>query len=116
MIHIEDLPFRAIPTFEAENVLKGKNGFLSLGGDKKKFAKCIEEGDAEICEVAVVSEFENDAAKRQSAESKKGFVIHYFLGRDEYYKLIVPAWAKDLKLFVPELDSHYGHKCLVSLD
>lgn len=168
MINIKDLPFQPIPASEAENVLKAKNGFLSLGGAKKKFAKCIEEGKAALCEVAVVTQFwvddddtdipygavltpdksalcsegvmcvggkgffsapeapyerfdvcealENDEAKRRSVESKPGFVIHYFLGKDEYYKLIVPEWAKDLKLFVPEVDSHYGHESLVSLE
>ena len=168
MIHIKDLPFRAIPASEAENVLKAKNGFLSLGGAKKKFAKCIAGGEAALCEVEVVTQFwvddddrdipygavltadkselcaegvmciggdgffsapdapyercdvfrelASDDAKRRSAESKKGFVIHYFLGGDEYYKLIVPAWAQDLKLLVPEVDANYGHKCLVSLD
>ncbi len=168
MINVKDLPFQIIPTSEAENVLKAKNGFLSLGGAKKKFAKCIEEGKASLCEVEVVTEFwvddddneipygavltadkselciqgvmcvggagfysepdapylrdevrkefENDAAKRQSAESKKGFVIHYFLGKDEYYKLIVPGWAADLKLLVPNVDEYCGHNCLIALD
>ena len=169
MIHIGDLPFRAIPTFEAENVLKGKNGFLSLGGDKKKIANCIAEGDAEICEVAVVSEFEieheddpdvpygvilttdrrelcveavmccdskqffsyNEAPynqfdaceeladndeKRETAKCKKGYVIHYYLGKRELYKLIPPEWAADLKLLVPKLDEYGSFDCLYQLD
>lgn len=167
MIHIKDLPFRTIPAAEAENVLKAKNGFLSFGGAKKKFAKCIEEGRAELCEVAVVTQFwvddddtdvpygavltaegrelcaegvmcvggdgfysmadapferedvcdrlADDAAMRQSAESVPGVVAHYFLGKDEYYKLIRPEWAKDLKLFAPHVDDRYGHESLVSL-
>lgn len=167
MIHVEDLPFQTIPASEAENVLKAKNGFLNHGGNKKKFAKSIEEGKAGICEVAVASQFwvdEDDSeapygvvltadsrelcaegvmsfdegvffsmpeapygrydaykelsddGKRQTAECKKGFVIHYFLGKDEYYKLIVPEWANDLKLLVPVLDDNYGRNCLISLD
>lgn len=167
MTHIEALPFQTIPASEAENVLKAKNGFLNLGGNKKKFAKCIEEGKAGICEVAVASEFWveeddteypygvvltkdgrelcaegvmtfdekvffaqpeapygrydafkelSDDAKRQAAECKKGFVIHYFLGKDEYYKLIVPEWAQDLKLLVPVLDDNYGRDFLIALD
>ncbi len=167
MIHIKDLPFQTIPASEEENVLKAKNGFLSFGGAKKKFAKCIKEGKAELCEVAVVTQYwvddddtdvpygavltkegrelcaegvmcvggdgfysmadapylledvceklESDDA-RQSAESKPGFVIHYFLGGDEYYKLIRPEWAKDLKLFAPHVDDLFGHKSLYSLD
>lgn len=167
MIHVEDLPFQTIPASEAENVLKAKNGFLNLGGNKKKFAKCIEEGKAGICEVAVASQFWveeddrerpygvvltkddrelcaegvmcfdeevffampeapygrydayrelSDDGKRQAAECKKGFVIHYFLGKDEYYKLIVPKWAEDLKLLVPVLDDNYGYDFLLAPD
>lgn len=169
MIRVIDLPFQTIPASEAQNVLKGKNGFLSFGGDKKKFAKCIEEGNAEICEVAVISEFEiehddepdvpygivltkderelctdavlccastqffndrdalydrfdayeelaDNEEKRKSATCKKGFVIHYYLGKQEHYKLIPPEWAADLKLLTPKLDEYSGHDCLYSLN
>ena len=57
MISVKDLPFTKIPASEAANVLAAKNGFLSFGGDKKKFAKSIEEGQAELCEVDVVSQY-----------------------------------------------------------
>lgn len=168
MFRINDLPFQTIPASEAENVLKGKNGFLSFGGDKKKFAKCIEEGAAEICEVAVISQFKiehedepdvpygivltkddrelcvdavmcsgkapffkysetaydqfdayeelaENEEKRKSAECRKGFVIHYYLGKNEFYKLIPPEWAADLKLVVPKLDEYAGSDCLYLL-
>ncbi|MBO4914461.1 MAG: hypothetical protein J5449_04565, partial [Oscillospiraceae bacterium] len=58
MVHIKDLPFETIPASEAAKVLKAKSGFLSFGGDKKKFAKCIEEGKAGLCEVVVAGQSE----------------------------------------------------------
>lgn len=61
MVSIKNLPFETIPASEAKNVLKGKSGFLSFGGDKKKLAKCIEEGKAGLCEVVVAGQSLVDA-------------------------------------------------------
>lgn len=61
MIHVKDLPFETVPASEAAKVLKGKSGFLSFGGDKKKLAKCIEEGKAGWCEVVVAGQSQLDA-------------------------------------------------------
>ncbi len=61
MVSVKNLPFETVPVSEAKNVLKGKSGFLSFGGDKKKLAKCIEEGKAGICEVVVAGQSLVDA-------------------------------------------------------
>ena len=166
-MQVKDLPFTKVAASEAANVLSGKSGFLSFGGAKKKLAKAIEEGKAELCEVLVVTQFwvdrqdneipygavltkdtrelceegvmcisgdgfysapdapydqyqtykvlADNEEKRRNAECKPGFVFHYFLGSEELYRLITPAFAADLKLMSTHADDNSYYDSLYSL-
>lgn len=124
MVHIKDLPFVTVPASEAKNVLKGKSGFLSFGGDKKKLAKCIEAGKAGMCEVAVSGQYELDVdglkqnygviLTKDTRELCAESVVMPVDGEDVYY-LIPPEVKGNLSRLAQVTKPPEEAKCLYPL-
>ena len=70
VIHAKNLRFKPVAKSEARNVRGARAGLFGAGKKSRdEFADCIASGEAELCEVSVVSQFwlfAEDASKKDS--------------------------------------------------